>query len=600
MRISRSRLVACATVISTSASFLVHAAGAPAPTATSAPSPSTSASASSDGASALEDAKRLFAEGNELLRVKQWEAALARFQASLKRFPGAAATRNSAICLSELGRFDEALELYEELLARFGDKLEAAEKQQIGEVMALLQKKTASIDVRANVEGVVVVDGRMRGKLPRGPVRVLPGKHQVRILKDGFDTFEQAVELKVGETPVVDAHLRPLAESGRLRIESGSLVGATVFVDGADVGTLPWEGNLKPGAHLFWILGPELGTAPKKIVVLEGQTALVSPDGRPLGAEQRVVADPPSAEIVLDGTVLGKASAQLRLPKGEYVLEVREDGYSAKRSKLVVGEEATSELTIKLEVDKAHPRWGVAKQVDHFGVEVLGGYAYASSFGNDSVAYCKGASPCDGGAAGGFRAAVRGTYEFNLPVQIYLDAGYLSLSRSLTRHLEPSTGTLYDLRDEVRVGGPAVGLGIGYRATIGGGLELVARVGVLGAFLSARDVVTGTVAGNGTVSATTTIGSGTTVRAAAFFAVPELMLTYPIGPLRLGLGVSAPFSLLDGPDLGLAETYPADSGNCVSGAPTSACIPGRSLNSGARAYGRFLTLVPQLGVSMRL
>jgi hypothetical protein len=49
---------------------------------------------------------------------------------------------------------------------------------------------------------------------------VLGGRRLARVIKDGYATFEGAVDVRVGETTHLDAVLRPLARAGQLRLEA--------------------------------------------------------------------------------------------------------------------------------------------------------------------------------------------------------------------------------------------------------------------------------------------------------------------------------------------------------------------------------------------
>src|SRR5690606_24131948 len=108
-------------------------------------------------------------------------------------------------------------------------------------------------------------DGRARANLPLTiAVRVLPGKRVVRVLADGYVTFERTVAVEAAQTARIEAKLEPLKDAGLLRIEATDALGADVHVDGAIVGQSPWEGTLGPGSHVVWVAKGDLGSAPKK------------------------------------------------------------------------------------------------------------------------------------------------------------------------------------------------------------------------------------------------------------------------------------------------------------------------------------------------
>src|SRR5579871_77659 len=73
-----------------------------------------------------EDARRdtaraLFESGLGHYDRAEWSAALADFLKSREIFPTRTATSNAAVCLRKEGRYDEALDLLEELLRVYAD-----------------------------------------------------------------------------------------------------------------------------------------------------------------------------------------------------------------------------------------------------------------------------------------------------------------------------------------------------------------------------------------------------------------------------------------------------------------------------------------------
>ena len=245
-------------------------------------------------------AKELFQRGNELRKSGDCQAALVLYLASRELVPAAANTMNAAYCLHQLKREDEALELYEELIGRFANDLTEQDRSAIAPAMVELRRALGSLELSANVTGIVVVDGRMRGKLPLlVPLRLNAGRHVVRVLKDGYQTFEHTVESEPGKTVSLDAKLTRLERSGGLRIECPDLPGAEVFVDGANLGTCPFEGALAPGSHLVWTRLGSRGSSPARIEVVLGQTTRAASTASELGPELRLTVVPSTAELSL-------------------------------------------------------------------------------------------------------------------------------------------------------------------------------------------------------------------------------------------------------------------------------------------------------------
>ncbi len=297
----------------------------------------------------IDEAKRHFEQGESLRQANQLQAALEAYLKSRALVPRATNTVNVAVCLYALKRYDEAYEYFEDALTKYPEsQLSPATRDSAKKSMAEIEAKVGRLDVSANVDGALVIDGRSRGKLPLiAPVRVMPGKHVVRVLRDGFATFEQTVQVAERETVRVDAKLEALTSAGRLRLEApAELEGADVTIDGAVVGTLPWEGTLSPGTHVYLVVKGDIGSGPELAVVIAGQTVKRVVTARPLGPERRVVIDPPTAALSIDGVGIGKGRFQGRLPIGKHVIEAREEGYVAARVPFDVTTDDASDLPV--------------------------------------------------------------------------------------------------------------------------------------------------------------------------------------------------------------------------------------------------------------
>ena len=346
-------------------------------------------------------AKELFRRGVGLFEVKSYDRALSMFLRSRRLFASVQNTTNAAITLDRLGRYDEALELYEELLLSFEAQLSDRDRKAIGPAMDRLRKKVGQLDVSSNVSGLLVVDGRPRGRLPRTtPLPLIGGRHVVRVIKDGYGTFEQRVDITIGQTTALDAALTPLASAGRLRIEDREGAALTAFVDGAPMGPTPWEGTLGPGPHVVSTRLDDRGSAPTVAVVVQGQTATVVLPSTTLSEGVRLEVSPAEAALTLelldDATAnarpnapvpLGQGSYRGRLPPGRYRVSARENGYHPETRVVVVQAGQPTELSMELRVHSDHPRWPrpLSGTVE---VAAFGGVGFASTLDADAEESC--------------------------------------------------------------------------------------------------------------------------------------------------------------------------------------------------------------------
>lgn len=582
------------------ASLPLRALAQPAPPAASA-SAAPAASASAPRPDALSQAKELFRKGNALLQSNQNDLALDLFLQSRALVPGVGNTTNAAIALDRLGRFDEALAHYELVLKEFSEKLSDEERRTLGAAMTTLRRKVSTIDVAANVDGTVIIDGRKRGELPLpAPIRVLPGSHTIRVLKDGYAPAEAVVDARVGEEKAVDLRLEVLTSTGRLRVVDDTAGAETeVQIDGAPVGKAPWEGTLGVGRHLVVLQGKDSGSAPTVAAVIAGQSTVVSLRSTPTGPPLRIEPTPLDATVFLDDVQLGAGPWEGRLPLGTHQVRVVQEGYVT-RSVTLDGA-TRGALRVELAIDQNHPRWRKLESA-RLLLEAHGGYGFGSSLGSDAEASCTGDCASRSGP-GAVLVGARGVYLLPVGLAFELGGGFLRAATTFARSVpaaRPAPGQslhTYELSDDIAVSGPYAALGLGYRHRLPGGIRAVVRTSIGAHFASSRDAVTGEAARGTEREPIFLERSGRSARAVNFFLLPELGAELPLGRLHLGLGLGLALFLLDGPSSAHGDLHVTDGATRCSGDPTRlACVSADSSRAAERPYGPFRLWLPQLTV----
>jgi hypothetical protein len=529
-----------------------------------------------------DEAKRRFERGVSLLKDGALDAALAEFQASRALAVTRGNTRNAAVVLRKLHRFDESLDLFESLATfpDLGDEREAVMRE-IEELRALV----GTIDVRVSEPGAAVsVDGRDRGKLPlAASLRVAAGAHVVRVVREGRLPFEARVEVAGRATVVVEGSLVSVAELGRLRVEEATGAGLDVVVDGKIVGKTPWEGALGAGEHVVALRGPAgIGTGPTAVTVRADEIATAKLAATRLDARLHVDTEAGVA-IVVDGARLAVGTWEDALPSGAHRVEIRSPaGPTVMREiTLVAGE--TRRLTLT-------PRDGAEAPASfRFVLEAAVGLGVAPSLGGDVASSCS--SGCTRGLALG--ALARAGVGVALPSGLGLgvEGGYLTLGQKLEGRPDtvlpngraPAAGTATD-----KLHLSAIVLGANATYTRGDRLRWGARLGAGLALASVRDDRDGAYA-IGATTATTGVSrreGGTYV-----YAMPEV---------RLGLRVSSRITL--GASLGLMALFAAKT---PTRTPTSDELLLSTSDFGTypqatMAGGLILVPVPSLGLAAEL
>ena len=511
----------------------------------------------------LARAKALFREGNALLEAGDPERALERFLQSRELVPSGKNTANAAICLERLGRDDEALEMYEELLSRFARDLDQQDRENLSPIMASLRRGLASLELSANVEGLVTVDGKPRGRLPRvTALRVRPGKRRVRVVREGYQSFDRLVDAVAGQTLSVDAELEPLAGTGAVRVEVSRGATGQVWINGKPRGDTPWEGTLKPGVHELQVVSGDVGSMPEKLEVLEGKTLLVRVSMAKLGSMLRVFAEPTTARLSLASLEVGRGQWSGRLPVGSYRLRVEEPGYFASDTQLVVREgDGGQALRIDLQRDPAHPRWPQTLPV-RWGAGLETGLAYAPTPNGGAERQCPGLCAGSTAALGGkLELLLEAVHERGFGVE--LAVGYLAARQSFSRaafgRYAGETLT-YALEHELVMGGV-----YGRAAAIAAlpldkafTLRTALGVGVMNAAYEARSEGVGWTTGE----PTSVSGLGLDpISKVELVVTSSVALERQLGPVHVSLGLAAWFFPASGPNFSEA-LLTAQPGTC--------------------------------------
>ena len=208
----------------------------------------------------------------------------------------------------------------------------------------------------ASAQGArVSVDGRDVGQ-PLGPtpVRVTdlqPGRHQIRVSREGFVTFEQWVEVGGGQLVRIAALLERAAPDTGSILVSGP-PGAPIFVDGTPSGSTPTVvENVAVGAHQVEIRPPGQQPYSQSVTVLAGQRATVTMPGVQ-GASLRVIATAPGAVISIDGEVVGPSPASRDgLAPGDHIVEAQAEGYQVARQTVTLEAGRNRVISVDMELD---------------------------------------------------------------------------------------------------------------------------------------------------------------------------------------------------------------------------------------------------------
>jgi len=373
------------------------------------------------------EARARFFKGLELFAAKDWGAALAEFERSRQLYPTRGATRNAAICLKNLRRYDESVMLYEQWRRTWPDAPED-ERKLVEAELAALAELVGSLRITVNEVGATVfVDGVERGKSPlAAPLRVSAGAHVIHVYKDGYVAAQASTTVAGAAAAAVEVALRPLAQSGRLRVRVLDGRKADVRIDGIKVGEAPWEGALPVGEHAIELAAQgDLGSQPVTAPVRLGEITSVTLELERVPATLTVSTSPPGALIALDGVTVGRGSFRGRVRLGSHRVEVALEGYLPATRTVSFDDAGAKGLSIRLERDRTSPMWSAAPQPRFEVAARVGPVLGPSLFGEVSGAGCEDA--CDATPSYGVLGLVGLGYRWPLGVTAGVDLGYLGL-----------------------------------------------------------------------------------------------------------------------------------------------------------------------------
>ncbi|MEQ9504065.1 MAG: PEGA domain-containing protein [Deltaproteobacteria bacterium] len=269
-----------------------------------------------------------FRRAVQLTHRGRWEAALDDFFVSQRLSPNPNVAFNIALCLEELGRFDEAYSAYAEYLTFELPKDLRREGQ---EALARILPRVARVTVTSTPSGGSIYVDRLElgqyGSTPR-TFATVAGRHEVLVSAPGYHTASATVTLERGSVSNVDLALDPLTGFIVVRAdpEDATVVIATRAVDTARPLELPI------GTHSVRVSHPEFEERLGEAVVEAGRTTTMRVKLAPLPAPTgrlRIITNVSSALVYVDGAEVGFAPTVLALEEGVHRVQVRHPGYRA-------------------------------------------------------------------------------------------------------------------------------------------------------------------------------------------------------------------------------------------------------------------------------
>jgi hypothetical protein len=218
------------------------------------------------------EARRHFDSGVKLYGDGNYAGALAEFQAAHQLSPSAGALQNIALCQKALFRYAEAAATLEELLKRYGQRVDAetarAAREAIEELNALVGTvvlKLTPPDARVSVDGRAVEPNELASG-----IRLNVGEHTLVATLSGYATLTRVIQV-AGEKKPITYPLVLRATMGFLEVQAKDPQDA-IAIDGRPTAYHHWKGPLAAGNHLLQVYRPGYSAFEREIEIEIGKT----------------------------------------------------------------------------------------------------------------------------------------------------------------------------------------------------------------------------------------------------------------------------------------------------------------------------------------
>jgi hypothetical protein len=243
-------------------------------------------------------------------------------------------------------------------LEGYADEEQTIEVARARQTLSFRLTPMGRLEVRAADDSArgasVSVDGEELATVPARE-NLEPGRHQVVVAREGYEPFEQWVELEGGQTTTLTVRLtaRP-PQQGSIFV-AGAVSGAEVFVDSRSHGSSPAVVDVEVGRHVVEVRAEGYEPYREEVEVAAGQRVTVNPtlerEGG-AGGSLRVLSTPTGASIWVDGEEQGPAPITVEgLAPGTHIVEARAEGRPPVSERVTI--EVGRRETVMLEVASA-------------------------------------------------------------------------------------------------------------------------------------------------------------------------------------------------------------------------------------------------------
>ena len=307
------------------------------------------------------EARRSWNSAVELFEARDYQAARVEFQRAFELSQNPRVLFNVGVCDKNLQKYARAVSVWKRQIDLGASSLSSDDLQQTRDAIAAVEQFVSSIQLSVDVPGTALsIDDDQLAESPfASPIAVDVGRHTLRLRKQGYQ--DQTIEVTVasGKIEQLSVTLEPLVRTSLVSVAVTGGPGASVFVDGIDMGPAPFKGQVVAGRHTIEARSPGFVTA--------RQTSEIA-FGRPLDllltlarerheGKVRIAADEPDAVIQVDGKVVGSGAWAGVLASGGHQLVVKKPGFVTYAADIALSDDQVRTLSVPMRREERGAAW---------------------------------------------------------------------------------------------------------------------------------------------------------------------------------------------------------------------------------------------------
>ncbi len=167
------------------------------------------------------EAREAFGAGVKYYADGEYARALIAFQKAYSLKPHPAVKVNIANCYERLDKPVHALVAFQSYLRSEEGAVPSKKRNDVEEAVRRLSQQVSRIDIKPNPEDAQVdVDGKRPLRSPQGELLVMPGRHTLRVSREGFGPETRIVNVAAGESLALLVELVPSQVPGLWQVPS--------------------------------------------------------------------------------------------------------------------------------------------------------------------------------------------------------------------------------------------------------------------------------------------------------------------------------------------------------------------------------------------